>query len=363
MTRDKLIIRISMRFHILDLYVLKKSDIKEFLNRIMDKYELFAPIKKNGKLVLGKISELSSVILSFKGHTLIPVKKLFFPEREILFEYKVSKNTVKIFDKLSDIKDIRRVMVGVRACDLKGLEILDKVFLGEFHDPYYDIRRKNTIIIALICLDIDDYCFCYYTKSGPDITDGYDLCLTDIGEYYLVSVGSEIGNSLIKENHDLFRKAHREQVEKKNEIVRNVINKIKANIQLPFFDEIYNELIKNYESDKWKEISSLCLSCGKCNFVCPTCHCFDVHDEYDPLTQYGMRVRVWDSCHFLSFTRVASGEIFRKERESRVKQRIYHKIVYSVNEIGEISCTGCGRCISVCPVGIDIREIVKELSR
>ncbi len=347
----------------MNLYVLKKKDIDRFLSSIMSKYELFGLVKKNGSLILDNINKLDDIILDFKGHTSIPLKKLFIPPKEVLFEYKIHNDgNVELLDKLNEIRDTKRVIVGVRACDLKGLEILDRVFLGEFHDPYYKARRENTIIIALVCTDIDEYCFCYYTRSGPDIVSGYDLSLMEIGDHYLVSVGSEKGRSLIRDNQDLFKEAGQEEIRKKNEIVENVIEKIVRNMELPFFDNVYDELVKNFNSDKWKEISSLCLSCGKCNFVCPTCHCFDVYDEFDPVDKVGRRVRVWDSCHFLSFTRVASGEIFRKERESRIKQRVYHKIVYSVNEIGEISCTGCGRCISVCPVGIDIRKIVSDLS-
>ncbi len=129
---------------------------------------------------------------------------------------------------------------------------------------------------------------------------------------------------------------------------------------LPDLTRINGKLKEVFQADLWREYGRQCLSRGKCNFVCPTCRCFDVYDVSSFDGKVGKRIRVWDSCHFLSFTRVANGEVFRKERPSRLKQRIYHKYCYSIDEIGNVSCVGCGRCIEVCPASIDIREAVSR---
>jgi len=352
-----------MRFYLLHLYVLSSHELLQFLGELIDSYVVYAPVKRNDIITLDHISRIDDILIDFVGHTLIPFKKILIPPREILYRYRVNEDSVDIIDELNNISKSKYIIFGARACDIRGIEILDKVFLREFHDPYYKIRRENTLIIGLTCTSIDDNCFCYFTKSGPMIKTGYDLLLTRINNNeYLVETGSQKGTDIVEKYRDLFRGAPPTYLEIKSKIINRLISEMKSRINLPYFDSIYDELIRNYNSDKWAEISSLCLSCGKCNFVCPTCHCFDIYDEFDPIRGVGGRIRVWDSCHFLSFTRVASGEIFRKDRSSRIKQRIYHKVVYSVNEMGEISCTGCGRCISVCPAGIDIRKIINDFS-
>ena len=240
------------------------------------------------------------------------------------------------------------------------MKILDKVFIGEFRDPYYEARRRNTIIIGLTCDKPEEYCFCAYTGSGPSLQDGFDLLLTNLGDRYLVEIGSKRGERLVKYNIDLFKEASRSDLEEKEKIVSEVESKIRER-PLPDLRKLHDLLVKNFNAKLWEEYGERCLACGKCNFVCPTCRCFDIYDDPNFDLKSGKRVRVWDSCHFLSFTRVAGGLVFRKERLSRIKQRIYHKYCYSVDEIGSISCTGCGRCIESCPAGIDIREIVKEV--
>ncbi len=344
-------------------YLITKSNLYELLERISERNKLYAPLRHGDQVVLDLAKSINDILIDYIGHSTLPLKKILIPPREILYEYWIEKKSVTINDNLDKIASERIVIFGIRACDIKSIEILDKVFLREFHDPYYKKRRENTVIIGLTCVSPDKNCFCYFTRSGPEITSGYDLLLTKINEHYLVDVGSEKGESIIISNKELFSDATPESLEVKARIVKETIIKIKDKNDLPFFNEVYDQLVKRFDSREWKEISSLCLSCGKCNFVCPTCTCFDIIDEFDPIRNRGKRIRVWDSCHFLSFTRVASGEIFRKDRSSRIKQRIYHKIVYSVNDIGTISCTGCGRCIEVCPVGIDIREIVRNLAR
>ena len=215
-------------------------------------------------------------------------------------------------------------------------------------------------MIGLTCNEPMDYCFCAYTGSGPGIRDGFDLLMTDLGDRYLVEVGSGRGLELVKLNLDLFRSASGKDVEERERILAKVEDRIREQ-GLPDLTKIYEELVKAFDSRIWDEYGRLCLACGKCNFTCPTCSCFDIYDDPNLDFRSGKRVRVWDSCHFLSFTRVASGEVFRKDRPSRVKQRVYHKYCYSVDDIGVISCVGCGRCVEVCSAGIDIREVTRRV--
>jgi len=192
------------------------------------------------------------------------------------------------------------------------------------------------------------------------IRDGFDLMLTDLGDLYLVEIGSEEGERLIKFNLDLFEEASEDHIKERDRILKEVDAKIRR-YKMASIDGIYDLMMEKFNDPLWDMYGEKCLSCGKCNYVCPTCRCFDIYEEPDYSLRSGKRVRVWDSCHFLSFTRVAGGKVFREERRSRIKQRVFHKYFYSIDEIGSISCVGCGRCIEVCPARIDIREIFNKV--
>ena len=306
------------------------------------------------------LSNPEELNLDYRGHALLPPKKFFFPEVEVLFTYEVLDGDIALYDACEQLKGLRRIFIGIKPCDLKALQHLDKVFVSKFHDPYYKARREGTLIVALNCTDPLDYCFCAYVGSGPKAEGGYDLAMTDIGDAFLVDVGSEEGLKLVKLNLDLFRPALESDVRRGEERVKAARDRILRQ-GLPDLSKAYESFVRSFESPLWLKYSGKCLACGKCNYACPTCRCFDVYDDPSLDMRSGKRVRVWDSCHFLSFTRVAGGHVFRKERVSRFKQRVYHKYCYSLDEVGELSCVGCGRCVEVCPAGIDLREVLKEV--
>jgi len=297
-------------------------------------------------------------------YMLLSKKNLGVLVERFLKEFQVygptEKNGIIAFEKISNWSELRLDVAGIRPCDVHGLTLLDKVFISEIVDPYYVTRRENTIIICITCNNPTEYCFCNFTKSGPSIKEGFDLLLTDIGQFFLVEIGSEKGNDIINSNSDLFQEATENDLVKRDQKIREVEEKLSRN-QLTGANELYQKLIRVFNDELWNEYGRKCVACGKCNFTCPTCHCFDVYDVMELTLKEGNRVRKWDACHFLSFTRVAGGEIFRKERTSRVKQRIYDKYCYPVDEFGSVFCVGCGRCIHVCTAGIDIREILKKV--
>ncbi|RLF00834.1 MAG: hypothetical protein DRJ57_00315 [Thermoprotei archaeon] len=340
--------------------VITKEDFTELLERLLGAYQVIAPVEREGRTFLSYVSDPAEVNMEYRGTTLLPPKRFFFPEVEVLFTYRVTEGRVELYDKLEEVRGAKRVLLGVRPCDIKSLEILDKVLIGEYKDPYYAARRDGTLIVGLTCNEPDEYCFCAFTGSGPQASGGFDLLMTDLGDRYLVEIGSDRGERVVNLNLDLFKPASKDEVNEREEILKRVEAEIKRQ-ELPDLTKVYEAFVKNFDAELWLEYGRRCLACGKCNYVCPTCRCFDVYDEPSLDKSGGKRVRVWDSCHFLSFTRVAGGKVFRSERPSRVKQRIYHKYCYGVDEIGEIECVGCGRCIKVCPASIDIREAAKRV--
>lgn len=340
-------------------YFLDKDELQTFVQRLIGKYEVLGMKLEDGELKYSRINSVDELRLPSSHRPLVPPKKWFYPERETLFTYRISRGRVKIEDSLKKLLTMKRIFFGMRPCDVRSLHILDKILLGRFHDPYYGIRRENTLIIELTCNEPAEYCFCTMVGGGPYVEDGCDVIFTRISEGFLVETRTVNGAKLIENNKDIFRKAREEEIIERNEIIARAYSKIEA--RCVDLERLYNTLVRIYDSDMWNDYSEKCFSCGKCNFICPTCHCFDIYDEVDANLSSGARVRIWDSCHFLSFTRVAGGIVFRRERTSRVKQRIYHKLCYSIDEIGEISCVGCGRCIEVCPSKIDVREIIAKL--
>lgn len=337
-----------------------KDNFYEFIERLLENYKVIAPVKKEKGVLFSFVSDPNDIDLIYRGHTLLSPKRFFLPEKEVLFTYEKNGNGVTIYDKCEEVEASKRVLVGIHPCDIQGLIYLDKVFIKDFNDPYYIARRKNTLIIGLTCREPADYCFCSYTGSGPMIRDGFDLMLTDLGDLYLVEIGSEEGERLIKFNLDLFEEASEDHIKERDRILKEVDAKIRR-YKMASIDGIYDLMVEKFNDPLWDMYGEKCLSCGKCNYVCPTCRCFDIYEEPDYSLRSGKRVRVWDSCHFLSFTRVAGGKVFREERRSRIKQRVFHKYFYSIDEIGSISCVGCGRCIEVCPARIDIREIFNKV--
>jgi len=343
-----------------NFYKISEENLYILLDRLGKEYKIVGPVKRDDAIFFEYVNDASELVLRYNGRSLLPIKKFFLPPREILFEYEIIDNDVVIRDKLEELQKSRTVIFGARACDITSLEILKKTFSKDFEDPYVLTRTRTTIIIGVMCEDVSPTCFCYQAGSGPVPKESFDIFLYRLGDHYLVQVGSEKGEEIVSSNADLFSKASPEDISKKDIMAEKLIEKMKK-LDIPELQSLYSTLTSIYEATLWDEYAKKCLSCGKCNFACPTCYCFDIHDEVDLGLRYGARIREWDSCHFLSFTRVASGEVFRKDRSSRIKQRIYHKLVYSVNDIGITSCVGCGRCIEVCPASIDLREIIKRV--
>ena len=344
----------------MEIYRIGREALRTLINRLIEEYRVIAPVVHGDRVLFEHLRDLSALHLNYRGKALLPVKKFFLPQREVLFEYEILDGDVVIRDMLSVSPPEKTILLGIRACDIASLEIMRKTFNKHFRDPYVLSRLENTIVIGIMCDEALPTCFCYQAGSGPLPRGNFDMFLVPLSDYYLVEVGSEDGRKIVLRNKDLFLRASLDDIILRDSKVRELIEAMKKS-NTPQLSTLYDALVESYEHYVWDNYAEKCLSCGKCNFVCPTCYCFDVHDEADLSLKRGMRIREWDSCHFLSFTRVASGEVFRRDRSSRIKQRVYHKLVYSVNDIGTISCVGCGRCIEVCPASIDLREAMREV--
>ena len=337
-----------------------KDRLNELYARISETQGLFLPIKKAGEVnyaVWGEGKEVSLETLK----TVKSPKNMFFPQTENMMKFKTEGKNIEIVDvreKLSEkIEERPFVMFGVKACDYKAIEVLDKVFLAEPVDTYYQMRRNGTTIVTLACSKPEESCFC--KSFGIDATNPLGDVTTWMDDENLYwQANTEKGETLTSLVKDLFADGGTAEVEAQKEATQKVIDMLPySNLDLSKFKpENLNAL---FDSTEWEALSEACLGCGTCTFVCPTCQCFDIRDFK---TNEGvLRYRCWDSCMYSDFTLMAHGNS-RTTQMQRFRQRFMHKLVYypSQND-GLYSCVGCGRCVNKCPQHLHIVKVIKEL--
>lgn len=287
-------------------------------------------------------------------------KKFLFPPLLTIWEAKRSNGKFELIEPNFEAQKF--VFVGVRACEISAILIQDKIFgEGQYKDLNYLKIRENVFLIAVNCNEPGDNCFCLSTGTGPRVLTGYDIVLTEVvsdGEHYLLArAGTEEGKEMLEMLG--FAEATKEEIEKADKVSSDAIKKFKKEVDLEGIVEL---LQSNYESPLWDKVSEKCLTCANCTMVCPTCFCNTIEDVTDLSGQNAKRVRRWDSCFTLEFSYIHGGSL-RYSTMSRYRQWMVHKLSTWKNQFGMLGCVGCGRCITWCPVGIDIVENVKIFKR
>jgi sulfhydrogenase subunit beta (sulfur reductase) len=244
--------------------------------------------------------------------------------------------------------------IGVRSCDLAAIGIQDRIFIGDsFVNDDYAARREGAFIVAVNCSQAASTCFCTSMDTGPRAEGGFDLALTEIldgGHRFLVEAGSERGEEVLAELEA--REAEPEDREAAGEVVEACAASMGRELET---DGIKELLYRNMEHPRWDEVSERCLTCGNCTLVCPTCFCHHVDDATDLAGGESERVRQWDSCFGLDHSYVHGGSV-RSSPQARYRQWMTHKLATWIDQFGTSGCVGCGRCITWCPVAIDITE-------
>ncbi|MBI1729025.1 4Fe-4S dicluster domain-containing protein [Candidatus Acetothermia bacterium] len=285
-------------------------------------------------------------------------KKFLFPPELRLWRAKRDDAGFKILEEREQTK--KYAFIGVRSCELHAIFIQDRVFMGGKHvDPVYKSRREKIFIVAVNCAEAGGTCFCVSMKTGPKAQSGYDLALTEIVErerhYFTVEVGSERGQEVLKELQH--REAKHDEISAAEGRTRNASEQMGRTMDINDLKEL---LYRNYNHERWENVAERCLSCANCTMVCPTCFCTTVEDVTDLTGQYAERLRRWDSCFTIDFSYIHGGSL-RKSAKSRYRQWMTHKLATWIDQFGTSGCVGCGRCITWCPVGIDITEEVKAI--
>jgi len=343
--------------------ILSKGRLEEFLGAMGNTAAVYAPVESGQNIVFGAVSgpgAASDGVRSLRlgaSNTRLSVKGLFFPQREPLFSFRD--------DAVKAVAEPKAPLVafGVRPCDAMALTFLDKVFgparVGSLkhEDPYYLARRGAGTVISLGCNKPCSTCFCTSVGGHPFGIAGTDVLATELPDgSLLLEAVTEKGQALLDRHAGLFSAPSSAQLDDKGRISRAA----EAAVRPVHAADAKARADAAFDSAVWEALTSSCLGCGACTFVCPTCHCFDISDETGGNGE-GVRLRSWDSCQYPLFTAHASGHNPRPARRQRMRQRVMHKFSYTPETAGMVSCMGCGRCVAVCPVNLDIREIVAAL--
>jgi sulfhydrogenase subunit beta (sulfur reductase) len=361
-------------------YILERADLQRLFDVLQARgYTTIAPTVEEGVIVYGEVATVDALPAGWTDVQEGGSYRLERRDDDALFGYTVGPQSWKRFlsppvrmlwqaRKSDDGFEFvanggpppRYALIGVRACELHAIHRLDDSYAGGavIDDDYQD-RRAAAFIVAVNCGKAGNTCFCASLGSGPAVGPGYDLALTELlgdGAYrFVIAVGSERGADVLADIPH--RAAAEAEIELAEEVVAETAQQMGRTLETAGLKEL---LYRNVEHPHWDEVAERCLTCGNCTMVCPTCFCFTIEDTTDLTGQVAERWRRTDSCFTTAFSFISSGSI-RTSAKARYRQWLTHKLAAWQDQFGSLGCVGCGRCITWCPVGIDITAEVAAL--
>jgi len=338
----------------MSLWVVEKNAMALFVTKLMGDYRVVGPRARGNKFAFDQIEDPADIRLDYDT-SILPPKKYLQPQQERMMTFsRIGKPMVETV-----IEAPPTVILGVHTCDLHGMCVLDEAFGQGYPDAHYLRRRQKTLLVGIECLEpCDEHSFCK-SMGSLTVSDGYDLHLTDLGEAYAVDVGSEKGAALLLRYGDA-RKATDADMQQLNKVLGAKWPRFPYKLDFDAGD-LAPLMSQSYDSPLWDQLAGICLACGQCTLVCPTCFCFNVYDEMALNLKDGERWRRWDSCQLDEFARVAGGENFREQQAARLRHRFMRKGRYLMEKYGELGCVGCGRCARSCLVDISPVDVFNDL--
>lgn len=361
-------------------FIFESNDFNKLLDVLKIKgYRTIGPTLKDETIVYGELNSVEQLPVgwvdnqdagsyrltkrtdgTFFSYVVGPysLKKFLFPSAMRLWQAELNGSKFKFIAQNEEIQKF--AFIGVRSCDIHALLIQDRVFLnGPYLDPHYKLRREHIFVLAVNCGNAAGTCFCNSIGTGPRATSGFDLALTEIldnnSHNFLVEIGTELGSEIL--NSIPNRKANEMEKSIADDITKKTIEKMGRNLNTSNIKEL---LYNNYENPRWDDVAKRCLTCANCTMVCPTCFCSTIEDLTDLKGDNTERWRKWDSCFTMDFSYIHGGSI-RSSTKSRYRQWITHKLATWIDQFGISGCVGCGRCITWCPVAIDITEEIQAI--
>ena len=358
------------------LHIIDRAQFQALLDTLSSRqYRIFGPSVRESAVTCQEISTVEELPVGWGDEQSGGHYRLVKSDRPALFDYVVGPHSWKkiLYPSLLKIWSARKsgrsfgiqaspetsipklALLGVRPCELKALAIHDQILMqGDFQDPNYRRLRAEAFVVAVNCARPSGTCFCTSMGTGPKAKEGFDLALTEIfidGRHsFTIEAGSEQGRDVLDSLP--VRPASEAERSAARQVVERAIGSMRPRLETTGLKE---RLYARFDSPQWEAVAERCLTCGNCTMVCPTCFCANVIDSTDLTGQQADRDRYWESCFTVDFSYIHGGAIRTTDR-ARYRQWLMHKLAYWQDQFGVIGCVGCGRCITWCPVGIDIAQ-------
>ena len=338
-------------------------------------YRIVGPTVRDGSVVWETIQRVSDLPIGWRDHQesgryrleqtgaqeifgvvhgAQSLKPFVFAPREQLLQ--IGRSQEGFMTRPTTPQPEKLAIIGARACDLAGLAIQDRIFLKDtYRDPYYEIRRDGLFVIAVNCTRALATCFCASMETGPRAKSGFDLALTEVGDELLIEAGSETGREVLSGLN--LSPAPEELID---EAAKRIDSCARSQVRRLERARLPQSLYDAHEHPRWDEVASRCLACTNCTMVCPTCFCHTVEETPDLSHQQTVHTRLWDSC-FSQEHGYIHGKNIRPTIKDRYRMWLTHKLASWIDQFGSSGCVGCGRCITWCPVGIDLTEELPAL--
>jgi len=361
--------------------ILESSQLGNLITLLLQKgYEVIGPILRDGAIVYGHIESAEELPAGWSDEQEPARYRLKRREDQAVFAHAVGPQSWKRYLHPAEVQlcsaerqdgafrilnnkpqsERQHAFLGVRACDLAAIRVQDRVLSGnEYRDPIYEGPREGVFIVAVQCTQAVATCFCASMGTGPQVHKGFDLLLTEMlgreSHRFLVEAGSDCGAELLAGLEST--PAAESDVQTAKMAVEAAAAQQVRNINTAGIKDL---LYQNFDHPRWDNVAQRCLACANCTMVCPTCFCTTVEDVTDVSGDHAERWRRWDSCFTLSFSYIHGGSV-RASGKARYRQWMTHKLASWIDQFGTSGCVGCGRCITWCPVGIDITEEVRAI--
>jgi Fe-S-cluster-containing hydrogenase component 2 len=358
-----------------DQSTIERQDFDKLFDVLREKgYQTVGPTVRDNVIVYGELTSVADLPIGYVdehekgayrlrqdgkpslfGYTLGPHswKQYLLPASVRLWQMRKQQNAFEIVPEPHTPR--RLALIGVRACELNAINIQDRVLNnGAYADPFYRTQREQLFIVAVNCGQASKTCFCASMNTGPKAPAGFDLALTEVLDadrhYFVVETGSDLGTAV------LAAVPHQPATAAEAQAAQHIIEQTAAHMGRTLdTHQLKDMLYASADQTHWDVVAARCLACGNCTLVCPTCFCTTVEDVTDLTGDTAERWRRWDSCFSLEYSYVVGGSI-RASAKARYRQWLTHKLASWIDQFGTSGCVGCGRCITWCPVGIDITE-------
>jgi ferredoxin len=355
---------------------LPKARLDSLINDLWEKgYRVLGPVERDGGVVFDEVRRIADLPVGRREeqapgrYRLVPgkegeifgvvngpgsLKPAFFAPEEPLLEIERRGRSFTVSEVLP--RAARVAVLGVRACDLAAIAVQDRIFLHDrFRDTHYEARRRDALLIAVNCTRAAATCFCVSMGTGPEATHGHDIALTELDDAFVAHAATAAGEAV------LARLALEPSSAAENESERQRIDACAGSMQRRLdTSDLPRLLYDEAENPRWDDVAARCLSCTNCTMVCPTCFCHTVVDSTEIDANMSRRVRRWDSCFSQQHAQI-HGKNFRPAIRDRYRMWLTHKLASWIDQFGSSGCVGCGRCITWCPVGIDLTEEVAAI--